>query len=661
MAFLAGFVTPQDFGAAGNGTTDDTAAVQAAINYVNSLGGGVVFFPEGTYLVTPSGSPAVALSLTGTGSAGMQGVRLMGAGNQAATLKKNAAGTLLQMSGPSTSPSTGSTHTRYCSVESLGFNGNNYTGDVIQAYYADNLLFRDLYINGNADIVFDSAEFWDSRFYNCVFGGSGSTTANAATPNCYIRNSAAASGFGNSTGSTNAVMFHGCRWEAFLTGAVWIAQGPGNSAGPNTIVITDSKMETSQLNGGQHLLVDANSRAVYVNDLYCYSGGFYSGYSTAQDVVTWSAQDSTLQNVLISNGSSATVANGVTANSTVSGQNSVLRNVTGTYTTNPTGNHVAYGTGTGGFVFDNCNSSMAAATQYAANLLLVENASSGNAIATLVSGDSFKRWVANANGNMSWGPGSGAADNQLNRGSASTMSFSKNVELGSLTPLGDNGVGELQLANATTVPSTNPTGGAVGYARNGVPWTRDPNGVVSTMISPSEFSTSPTGCLAETFPRCLGSGATATQVIGATTGTVYMMGVWLPAGLTITNLNWVTGTTAAGTPTHWWLGIANSAGLQQAATADQLTGAIAASTLITKALTATYTTTATGLYYLLLSVTATTNPTATGLPAPISQMNLATPVLAGVSVTTQSAPGANGSTSYTAPASAGGIPYIYLT
>lgn len=181
------------------------------------------------------------------------------------------------------------------------------------------------------------------------------------------------------------------------------------------------------------------------------------------------------------------------------------------------------------------------------------------------------------------------------------------------------------------------------------------------MVSGPRVSASPTGCIAETFPRCLGSQATATQAIGATTGTVYMAGVWLPVGMTITNVNWITGSTAAVTPTHWWLGVASSTGLQVAATADQTTGAIGANTLITKALTGTYVTTVTGLYYLLLSVTAGTNPTATGLPVPISNMNLATPILAGVSASTQSTPGTNGVTTYTAPASAGGIPYLYLT
>lgn len=41
-----------DFGAVGDGVTDDTAAIQLAIDTVEALGGGIVFFPAGTYLVT---------------------------------------------------------------------------------------------------------------------------------------------------------------------------------------------------------------------------------------------------------------------------------------------------------------------------------------------------------------------------------------------------------------------------------------------------------------------------------------------------------------------------------------------------------------------------------------------------------------------------------
>lgn len=47
MPYLAGFITPQDYGAVGNGTADDTLPIQNALNAAPL--GGVVYLPPGTY------------------------------------------------------------------------------------------------------------------------------------------------------------------------------------------------------------------------------------------------------------------------------------------------------------------------------------------------------------------------------------------------------------------------------------------------------------------------------------------------------------------------------------------------------------------------------------------------------------------------------------
>lgn len=45
-------VSVKDFGAVGNGVADDTAAIQAAINYVGSKSGGTILLPAGSYRIT---------------------------------------------------------------------------------------------------------------------------------------------------------------------------------------------------------------------------------------------------------------------------------------------------------------------------------------------------------------------------------------------------------------------------------------------------------------------------------------------------------------------------------------------------------------------------------------------------------------------------------
>jgi Pectate lyase superfamily protein len=54
-------------GAAGDGTTDDTAAVQAAITACQSAGGGTVWFPPGTYIVTGLTITGSDVTLRGSG------------------------------------------------------------------------------------------------------------------------------------------------------------------------------------------------------------------------------------------------------------------------------------------------------------------------------------------------------------------------------------------------------------------------------------------------------------------------------------------------------------------------------------------------------------------------------------------------------------------
>lgn len=152
---------------------------------------------------------------------------------------------------------------------------------------------------------------------------------------------------------------------------------------------------------------------------------------------------------------------------------------------------------------------------------------------------------------------------------------------------------------------------------------------------PDEFA----GTLYRVIPRPLVNSSTLACF--TTGGQVAVRSLELPVGLVVSNISLWTGTTAASGPTHSWAGILDASLRVLAVSADQLTAAIAANSLITFALTSPLAIQVPGLYYCAVSSTATTTaPTlaggslATGLSAPA-------PVMCG-SAGTQSLPPAVG-------------------
>lgn len=74
------FITPQQFGAEGDGVTDDTASINAAISYLNGIGGGILFFPSGTYLLDGPNTGAGGIAL-------LSNVSLLGSGRGATVIR----------------------------------------------------------------------------------------------------------------------------------------------------------------------------------------------------------------------------------------------------------------------------------------------------------------------------------------------------------------------------------------------------------------------------------------------------------------------------------------------------------------------------------------------------------------------------------------------
>ena len=69
---LADEFSVKDYGATGDGTTDDSAAIQAAITAAKAAGAGV-FFPDGEYVISSLGTQSGWVFLHGTGRATLKG------------------------------------------------------------------------------------------------------------------------------------------------------------------------------------------------------------------------------------------------------------------------------------------------------------------------------------------------------------------------------------------------------------------------------------------------------------------------------------------------------------------------------------------------------------------------------------------------------------
>src|SRR6185369_7426317 len=77
----------RDFGAVGDGTTDDTFAIQSALAYIGSRNGGILFFPEGDYHVGRSPNFRGLALPSGITIQGVAGLHTGAANNN--ILKKN--------------------------------------------------------------------------------------------------------------------------------------------------------------------------------------------------------------------------------------------------------------------------------------------------------------------------------------------------------------------------------------------------------------------------------------------------------------------------------------------------------------------------------------------------------------------------------------------
>lgn len=141
----------------------------------------------------------------------------------------------------------------------------------------------------------------------------------------------------------------------------------------------------------------------------------------------------------------------------------------------------------------------------------------------------------------------------------------------------------------------------------------------------------PTGTLSESIDRSI--CAEINSVIPTASGTLFMQAIYLAAGTLVSNILWHSATTAAGTPTHWMLGLYDASRNLLATSTDRLTEAWAAQTLKTIAMTTPYLVPTSGIYYIGMFMAATTIITSKGNAVTQGSLSAQPPILHGTSTT----------------------------
>ena len=220
-------VNVKDHGALGDGSTDDSAEIQAAIDSVEALGGGTVYFPPGDYLVN-SGLTVDA----------DKPVRLLGAGMTMKSGSGGAVGTRLKRtSGTTTILSVAGTSflTRgWVSIEDMGIHGGGLAGRGIELHRCQNVYLHRLRVSNCAHNAIRCTQLFNSTGDNLFIHTSGNGTTDPA----WLFDSLT-----EVQGACNTCLFTNVQFEGNFGTDLHIDGDPVRPTQANLIQFTNVKME----------------------------------------------------------------------------------------------------------------------------------------------------------------------------------------------------------------------------------------------------------------------------------------------------------------------------------------------------------------------------------------------------------------------------------